>query len=188
MKIRELLERIELPKNTWEVLVSDEDKLELGQELVSLVQNAYSVTPRGSMVNRLRDVVPSGWNVYDWDEQPGVDACVFFRTARPHESWIGHKIQGIGHDGKRHSKDSSIKRLEKLLARTGWWIESSDAMRSVLLRTMLIPVTDERLLQQLFPDSELRMISEDTYVRKLVNGEEITESVFGNPRLKGEHN
>lgn len=186
MKISELYERVELPKNNWEIIVSDGDKHELGHDLIALVQNAYKTTVHGSMVNSLRDVIPSDWNVYDWDDDPGVDACVFYRGPRRSETWIGHKIQGIGHDGKRHSKDAAIRRLHKLLGRRGWWIESSHAMRHILKKSMLSAVTDERLLQQLFPHSELQMKSDDTYERKLVDGRVVEETVFGNPVLRGE--
>lgn len=168
--------------------MSNDAKLELGDELINLVQHAYSKTKYGSMINSLKDVIPSHWNVYDWDEMPGVDACVFYRTDRSGETWRGFKIQGIGHDGKQHSKEATIKRLERLLGRTGWWIESSDAMRHILHKTQLRPISDERLLQQLFPHSNLQMIDEYTYTRNLTNGDTITESVFGNPVLRGEIN
>jgi hypothetical protein len=128
MKITE----ITLPKNVWELIISTADKHEVGTELVDLVKNAYSVTPRGSMINSLKDVIPSDWNVIDWDKDPDIDSCVFYRHNRPNENWIGYKIQGIGHDGTRTSKDYAINKVKELLEKNGVWIESSDAMRHVL--------------------------------------------------------
>lgn len=186
MRIAELLENARISKDIWTLLLSNDEKLELGDELIDLVQNAYRNTRYGPMINSPRELLPSDWNVLDWDSDPGLDACVFFRTQRDGEPWVGHKIQGIGHDGKRYSKDAAIKRLNKLLSRHGWWIESSDAMRSVLQRGSLRAVTDERLLQQLFPESNLTMISDDTYQRTLANGDVITETVFGNPIIRGD--
>jgi hypothetical protein len=61
MRLREF----ELPKNQWELVVSNGDKEELGTDLVSLVKNAYSNTPQGSFVNSIKDVIPSDWNIID---------------------------------------------------------------------------------------------------------------------------
>lgn len=170
-----------LPKNQWELIVSNDDKEELGGDLVSLVRHAYSSTPHGSFVNSIKDVIPSDWNVIDWDEDPDVDACVFYRTPRGNESWSGHKIQGIGHDGTKTSKDKAINKVTQLLSKNGVWIESSDAMRHLLKKLNAPAVTDEKLLQQLFNDPNLRMVSDDTYLRTLGNGHKVTETVFGNP-------
>lgn len=184
MKISELLYEFEISKNTWELVISNDDKRELGDNLVDLVQHAYSNTPQGSFVNSIKDVIPSDWNVYDWDSEPGLDATVFYRQERPNETWVGNKIQGLGHDGKRVSKDAAIIEINALLRQDGWWIESSDAMRHILKKLNAPVVTDEELLQLLFPHSNLRMISTDTYTRKLGDGSEVTETVFGNPVLK----
>ena len=180
MRYAELIER-DLPKNSWEVLTANPDKQEFGQELVNLVQNAYKNTPLGSNVNSLGDVVPSDWVVLDWDKNPDVDSLIFYRVNRSGETWTGKKIQGLGHDGQKDSKNKAIYKLEKLLQQQGWWIESSDALRSVLLKTSAPVVTQEDYLQELFNDPNLRMVDQVTYVRTLGNGKEITETVFGHP-------
>lgn len=172
-----------LPKNQWELVVSNSDKEELGTDLVSLVRHAYSNTPQGSFVNSIKDVIPSDWNVIDWDQDPDVDSCVFYRKNRPNENWVGHKLQGLGHDGTRTSKDKALSKIHNLLLRDGVWIESSDAMRHVLLKLNLAPIKDEEFLQQLFNDPDLKMINDYTYVRTLPGGGKVTETVFGNPKL-----
>ena len=68
-----------------------------------------------------------------------------------------------------------------MLQQQGWWIESSDALRSVLLKTSAPVVTQEDYLQELFNDPNLRMVDQVTYVRTLSNGKEVTETVFGHP-------
>jgi hypothetical protein len=184
MRFAEILQERELPKNQWELLISNADKEEVGHDLVSLVQAAYSNTPDGSFINSLHDVIPSDWNVIDWDQDPDVDACVFYREARPNETWVGYKIQGLGHDGTRTSKDKAISKMQQMLARSGVWIESSDAMRHILKKLNVASVTDVNTLVRLFNDSNLEMIDSDTYRRKLSNGKVLTETVFGNPKLK----
>lgn len=180
MKITELLE-FELPKNKWMADISDDAKEEVSNDLVTLVQTAYANTPQGSFVNSIKDVIPSDWNVIDFDADPDIDGCVFYRGPRSSEQWQGNKIQGIGHDGTPASKQKTVGKTVELLGLPGWWIESSDAMRAVLKKFNVSPVTDEATLKKLFNDPNLTMIDKDTYRRKLPNGQEISETVFGNP-------
>lgn len=184
MRASEFLFEFELPKNKWELIVSNDDKQELGTDLVDLVSHAYSTTPQGSFVNSIKDVIPSDWNVIDWDKDPDVDSCVFYRKNRGGESWQGYKLQGLGHDGTRTSKDKAINKIQELLSKPGVWIESSDAMRHVLKKLNVPAVTDEKFLQQLFKDPNLKMIDNDTYVRVLADGTKVTETVFGSPKIK----
>lgn len=183
MRAVEFLIEFELPKNKWELVVSDHDKQELGSDLVTLVRQAYANTPRGSFVNSIKDVIPSDWNVIDWDNDPDVDSCVFYRRNRNNEKWSGYKIQGLGHDGTRTSKDKAISKIQELLSNPGVWIESSDAMRHVLKKLNVPSITNEKFLQKLFNDPNLKMIDDDTYVRFLPDGKKIIETVFGNPKL-----
>ena len=181
--VNEVAEDVNLPKDQWELLISTADKEEVGDELVGLVQNAYATTPEGSFVNSLKDVIPSDWQVIDWDGDTSINATVFYRVPRGNENWVGYKIQGLGHDGQRQSKDRAIKKMIQMLETRGYWLEGSDAMRAVLKKFNVPAVQNEQFLQRLFGDSQLRMIDQDTYQRRLSN-RVITESVFGKPILR----
>jgi hypothetical protein len=181
-----LYEFVNLPKNEWVIDISNDVKSEVGDELVDLVKTAYSNTPQGSFVNSIKDVVPSDWDIIDFDDDPDVDSCVFYREPRSNENWSGYKIQGIGHDGSRASKDKAISKVTELLDMDGWWIESSDAMRAVLKKLNAPTVTDVDVLQQLFNDPNLKMVDADTYTRKLHNGQTLRETVFGNPVIQND--
>jgi hypothetical protein len=178
-----IFEVLEIPKNQWVVDISNVDKEEVGNDLIGLVQTAYSNTPQGSFVNSIKDVIPSDWNIIDWDQDPDVDACVFYRGPRSNEHWTGYKIQGIGHDGAQPSKQKAIQKVTELLGRNGIWIESSDAMRAVLKKLNVPAITDVDTLQQLFNDPNLKMIDADTYTRAIGSGN-VTETVFGRPHIK----
>lgn len=181
MRAQEFIIELKLPKDQWVVLFTSDAKEEAGQELIDLVQNAYSTTSQGSFINSIRDVIPSDWNVIDFDKDPDIDGCVFFRYPRPNELWSGKKIQGIGHDGTSQSKQKTIQKTVELLSKPGYWIESSDAMRAVLKKLNVPAVTNVDILKKLFRDPKLEMISDDTYMRVLPTGRTITETVFGNP-------
>lgn len=174
----------EVKKNRWSLLVADQDKHEWADNLIDLVTNAYNSTSLGSFVQNASQVAASDWVALDWDPQPDLDCTVFYRRARPDETWSGHKIQGIGHDGKAESKQRVIKRTKALLNRTGVWIESSDAMARTLGKNGLDPVTDEQLLQRLFPGTNLRMIDNQGRYERDAGGTRIREQVFGKPVVK----
>jgi hypothetical protein len=179
-----LSERPIFPKKSWEILISNSDKIELSDELITLVQNAYKNTNLGSFVNSVKEVLPSDWVVMNWDDDPELDAVIFYRVARENEPWRGHKIQGIGHDNQTTSKKYIFEKIENLLKNRGWWIESSDAMRPSLKKINALSISDHDFLKKLFNDEHLTMIDDDTYKRKLPNGDIIVETVFGNPILK----
>lgn len=183
MKAKEIIHKPKLPKRQWVIDISHSAKHELSDDLIDLVQTAYASTHQAGFVQSLRQVLPSDWDVFTWDGED-ISCCVFYRKPRLGEDWRGRKIQGIGHDGSGASKIEVIQRLSEMLQETGYWIESSHAMRAVLKKRSLPAVTDVDLLRKLFKDPDLRMVDRDTYVRQLPSGNTITETVFGYPVLK----
>jgi hypothetical protein len=183
MKIHEILVEFQLQKNQWAVDISNDAKQEVSDDLIHLVQTAYAGTPRGSFVNNVSNILPSDWAILDFDDEPDVDSAVFYRGPRPGESWTGFKIQGLGHDGTKASKDHSLSRMVAMLNRPGWWIESSGTLRSVLANRGCNIVQDPATLRSLFPDTGLEMINQNTYTRQLPDGASITETVFGHPKV-----
>lgn len=174
----------ELTKNRWALIVSDPEKYQWSDNLIQLVKNAYQNTSLGSFVNNASQVASSDWVALDWDPQPDLDCTVFYRKARPNESWAGYKIQGIGHDGKPESKQKVIARVKNLLSKPGTWIESSDAMARTLGKLGLQPVTDDRVLNALFPNTNLRLLDKNGNYERDAGGTTIREQVFGNPVIK----
>jgi hypothetical protein len=183
MKIHEILTEFQLRKNQWAVDISNDAKQEVSDDLIHLVQTAYAGTARGSFVNNVSNILPSDWAILDFDDEPDVDSAVFYRGPRPGESWKGFKIQGLGHDGTKASKDHSLSRMVAMLNRPGWWIESSGTLRGVLANRGCNIVQDPATLQSLFPNTGLEMIDQNTYTRRLPDGATITETVFGHPKV-----
>ena len=182
MKISEILVEFQLRKNQWAMDISSDAKQEFSGDLIHLVQTAYAGTDQGSFVNTISNILPSDWAVLDFDADPDVDSAVFYRGPRSGETWTGHKIQGLGHDGTRASKDHALSKMVAMLSKSGWWIESSGALRSVLARHGCPIVRDPGILRALFPDTGLEMINDTTYARR-THTSIITETVFGKPTL-----
>jgi hypothetical protein len=184
MRSSEFITERTLLKNSWELLISNADKEEFSSDLVKLVQHAYKKSSMGSFIKSKADVLPSDWNVIDWDDNEAVDACIFWRSNRPNENWQGIKIQGIGHDGRPESKNLLLSRLRTLLSQPGTWIEASDQLVYALEKAGVSPVTDEKLIQQVFKDPNIKLNTKAEYTRQLSSGTTVTEKMFGKPKVK----
>lgn len=161
------------------------DILKISDNIIDLVQTAYKNTPDGSYVNSKSDLKRSVfWNAIDVDDDFEADAVVFGR-----KSPQGIKIQGLGHDGKKKTKGEVIERLVKILKKPGHWVEASDALEKVLYKTGLPYVKSAKVVNSIFPGSDAKMTgNKGQYTRKLENGREITETIFGNPKTKVKEN
>lgn len=184
MKLKDLIAELKLVKGVWDN-ISNTEKKEAGSELRSLVINAYTNTDLGSFIKDQNDINRSEWMVLDWDPDDDIDTTIFYRKNRASESWVGFKLQGIGHDNQRQSKSKVIDKMVEILSHNGWWIEASGALRTALLKKNCPVVKDVELIRNLFDDEEITLNDKTSYHRMLTTGEKTDlESVFGNPVLK----
>ncbi len=183
LKIKRILDEIlieaELPKKKW----IDVDPNQHTDELIHLVQTAYKKSSEGSFINSKSDLNGSDWHSIDFDNEPGVDATIFYRKPRGGESWKGMKIQGVGHDGTRESINVMLNRLKKLLNKNGVWSEASDALEHILYKLGSPYVTDESLAQKIFPKTNLKFIGDRGKYTRRVGSKKVKETIFGKPKL-----
>lgn len=171
---------LEIPKRKW----VDVEPMKYADDLISIVQKAYQKAPEGSFIRSKRDLHGSDWHSIDIDDQPDIDATIFYRNSRSGETWKGKKIQGIGHDGSRRAIDVVLSRLKKLLKQRGVWVEASDALEHVLYKSGISYIDDEETARKVFPNSDLTMIGDrGKYIRTLPSGKKIKETIFGNPNV-----
>ncbi len=168
--------------NNW-FLLTPEYKILLSDKLIRLVDNAYKKTTLGSFVNNLNDVLNSEWLVL---RHNNIDAAIFFRKQRINESWIGYKIQGVGHNGLNYSKNELMLMLEYLLNINGWWGEASGRIEQVIRDYNVPIVSDKELIMNLFP-GEIKTITNDVYERIINNKLIVKETIFGKPILKKDY-
>jgi hypothetical protein len=182
LKFEQFIVEKNLPKKKW---VELDKPTEFSDNLIDIVKKAYAKTPKGSFINKKSDVDQSDWISIDFDENPDIDATIFYRLPRKNENWKGKKIQGIGHDGTREAIDILLNRLKTLLTQSGFWVEASDALQKVLYK-MNVPYIDNELeALKIFPNSNLKFIGDKgKYKRELGNNEIVQETIFGKPIIK----
>ena len=166
-------------KKVWYKLDTN-DILKVSDNVIELIKTAYKGTDMGSFVNSKSDLTKSiYWNAIDIDSNPNANAVIFGRKS-PH----GIKIQGIGHDGEKISKDVLINRIVKLLNTNGYWIEASGALERVLSKKGVPFVNSEKVAQSIFPNSGLKFLGHGgQYKRKVDGGKEVIETIFGKPKV-----
>ena len=166
-------------KNVWYQL-DNKEVLIVSDNIIDLIKTAYSSTKFGSFVTSKSDLTKSiFWKSIDNDTDPHADAIIFGR-----KSPNGIKIQGIGHDGDKNSKDDIIKKLVSILKTPGYWIEASDALEHTLYKNNIPYVSSEKVGQSIFPNTNLKMIGDKgKYERTLENGTKIRETIFGRPKV-----
>lgn len=170
-------------KGQWQLFTPGGKALGIATNLLELIKTAYKKTTMGSFVNTKDDVRKSFyWQVIDIDTDPEADVCVFGRKRRGKEKWQGVKIQGIGHDGERTSKDKAIEKLVELLKKPGFWIEASEAPERVLRKNSVRICTEDEV-RQLFPTGIDEYHDDGSYTRTVEDGTRVTETSFGNPKL-----
>lgn len=162
------------------------DPIEYDEELISLVQIAYKNAPLGSFINTTKDMIQSDWKAADVDGDRELDATIFYREPKSTEPWKNLKIQGIGHDGSREAIVAVLSKLEDMLRTGEYWIEASDALEHILNKRQAPVLKDERYAQAVFPNTALKMISDNGQYTRTAGGKEISETIFGNPGLKAE--
>ena len=179
-KIESILKR----KGEWTLLSSSGEAMEIYKTLMDLVNNAYQNTKLGSFLKYRSDVGKSQyWEIIDVDDDPEPDVCVFGRKPGSNEKWSGIKLQGLGHDGQRISKDSAIEKMVSLLNKGGFWIEASDAVESIL-RKKGVRICKEDEVSKAFPNGIDEYNPDGSYLRTLLDGKQVQETSFGDLRVK----
>ena len=124
IRLLDLLNEIDLPKNKW-VDLSDDEKKEAKEVLFKLIDDAYASIGGHPNYKSPNDVVGSegdaNYVVIDLDEDPEIDAVVTFKD-KPE----GKKYSSIGHDGSKTAKSQSINKVANDLKSQGfdvWGLE-----------------------------------------------------------------
>lgn len=182
IKLRDILNEssIKIRKNEW-VPIKNSELGDLKKQIFDLIQNAYASIGGHVNIKTPADLSDEGdiFNVIDIDDDADVDAVVFQKNKKP-----GSKFVGMGQDGSKPAKIAAITYQADKLKEPGHYIEVSGAMKDVLVRSGLTPITDEKIVLKALEGKKISDFNKETgeYTRELA-GHNHTKIMFGKPRV-----
>lgn len=176
MKLKQILNEIELEKNKWMLIPSDEvEKYEA--RLLSLIDTAYTKiggNPNFKSVEDIRDK-KNGYDVIDVNSDNLPDAVsVGKRTAH------GEKLVATGHDGSKDAKRAIIMHKIELLKKVGYFAEVSGDLKDILISRGVSVVTDESVVRKTLVGKNIVWNGDGTYQREIA-GHVFTKTMVGMP-------
>jgi hypothetical protein len=178
IKLLDLLEKLDLPKNKW-VNLSNEEKKEAKEILFKLIDNAYASIGGHPNYKSPNDVIDgegdANYVVIDLDDDPEIDAVVTFK-----DTPAGKKYASIGHDGSKSAKSQSINKVANDLKSQGFFVEVSGTIKDIMKAKGVPQVTDPEVIKKVLKGKDIEMNDDGSYTRK-IGGKLFTKSLFGNP-------
>ena len=140
IKLIDLLNEIDIPKNTWKPF-SGNDIENIEKDILSLIQNAYGPIGGHPNYKSVSDLAGSDYEVIDLDDDPQPDALNIYKK-KP----AGMKSVGMGHDGSKKAKSSVIKNKVGKLKSRGWFAEVSGKMYGAYRRLIAQGVPEKDVI------------------------------------------
>ncbi|MDA8940656.1 hypothetical protein N9H34_00835 [bacterium] len=176
IKLIDLLNEIDIPKNIWFPLQPDELK-DVEDDILDLIQNAYGPIGGHPNYKTVGDLAGSDYTIVDLDDDPDIDAVTVTKQRAG-----GTKHVGMGHDGTSPSKRASISQTIRDLDKQGVYIEASGKMADILTKSNVTQVTDEDTIRKSLKGKSIEMYDDGSYDRVL-GGKKYRKLMFGKPTV-----
>jgi hypothetical protein len=176
IKLIDLLNEIDIPKNSWKPISSSELK-DVEDDILDLIQNAYGPIGGHPNYKSVSDLAGSDYEVIDLDDDSEIDAVTVTKT-RPG----GIKHVGLGHDGSSQGKRASLGHTIDQLDKPNNYIEASGKVADILSKANVTQVTDEDTIRKALRGKEIKMYDDGSYDRNL-GGKKYRKLMFGKPTV-----
>ena len=176
IKLIDLLNEIDIPKNSWKPISSSELK-DVEDDILDLIQNAYGPIGGHPNYKSVGDLAGSDYEVIDLDNDPEIDAVTVTKKRAG-----GTKHVGMGHDGASPSKRAAISQTIRDLSKQGVYIEASGKMADILSKANVTQVTDEDTIRRALKGKEIKVYDDGSYDRVL-GGKKYRKLMFGKPTV-----
>ena len=176
IKLIDLLNEIDIPKNKWKPISSSELK-DVEKDILDLIQNAYGPIGGHPNYKSVGDLAGSDYEVIDLDDDPEIDAVTVTKKRSG-----GIKHVGLGHDGSSQGKRGALGHTIDQLDEPGNYIEASGKVADILKNANVIQVTDEETIRKALKGKEIEMYDDGSYDRVL-GGKKYRKLMFGKPTV-----
>tara|TARA_R110001632_G_scaffold60622_3_gene146888 strand:+ start:1455 stop:2000 length:546 start_codon:yes stop_codon:yes gene_type:complete len=180
IKLIDLLNEIDIPKNKWTTIPSSELK-DYDDEIFNLISTAYA--PIGGHPNYKSPDTITGreadaeYEVIDLDDDPEIDA-ISVTKSKP----SGRKFTATGHDNSRPAKSKVVNHKADLLKSNGYFIEVSGKLVDILLAKGVKPVDDEDVVRKVLKGKDIEWLGNGQYKRE-IGGKLFTKILMGKPTV-----
>ena len=176
IKLVDLLNEIDIPKNEWKPISKNELK-DIEKQILDLINNAYGSIGGHPNYKSVGDLVGSEYQVIDLDSDPELDGVAVTKQRAG-----GTKHVGIGHDGSSPAKRATVSYTFDKLDEPGYYIEASGAIENILRKAGVVQVTDEETIRKALKGKEIKVYDDGTYDR-ILGGKKFRKTMFGIPRI-----
>ena len=176
IKLIDLLNELEIPKDTW-LPLSAKDVKDLEADILNLIDTAYNPIGGHPNYKSVGDLAGSDYEVIDLDDDPEIDAVTVTKKRAG-----GTKHVGMGHDGASPSKRAAISQTIRDLSKQGVYIEASGKMADILSKANVTQVTDEETISKALKGKEIEIQDDGSYTRYL-GGKKYRKLMFGKPTI-----
>jgi len=180
IKLVDLLNEIDIPKNKWVTIPSSELK-DYDNEIFKLISTAYAPIGGHPNYKSLDNVTGSEsaaeYEAIDLDDDPEIDAISVAK-----EKPSGKKFVATGHDNTKASKSKVVNhKVDKLKSR-GYFIEVSGKLVDILTAKGVEPIDDEEVVRKVLKGKDIEWLGNGEYKRK-IGGKLFTKSLMGKPTV-----
>ena len=180
IKLVDLLNEINIPKNKWVTIPSSELK-NYDEEIFDLIDNAYS--PIGGHPNYKSPDNITGkeadaeYVVIDLDDDPEIDAV---SAAKPKSA--GKKFTATGHDGSSAAKSKVVNHKADQLKSGGYYVEVSGKIKDIFKAKGVEAINDEELVRKVLKGKEIEWLGNGEY-KRTIGGKLFTKALMGKPTV-----
>jgi hypothetical protein len=180
IKLMDLLNEINIPKNKWTTIPSSELK-DYDEEIFKLISTAYA--PIGGHPNYKSPSDVSGnesdaeYEAIDLDDDPEIDAISVMK-----QKSAGKKLVATGHDDTKPSRSKVVNHKADLLKFNGYFIEVSGKLIDILTAKGVEPIDDEEVVRKVLKGKDIEWLGNGKYKRE-IGGKLFTKTLMGKPTI-----
>jgi len=180
IKLVDLLNEIDIPKNTWTTIPASELK-DYSEDIFKLIDNAYAqigghpnFKSPDNVTGREAD---AEYEVIDLDDDPEIDAV---SAAKPKPA--GKKFVATGHDGSKEAKSKVVNHKVSQLKSDGYFVEVSGKIKDIFKAKGVEPINNEELVRKVLKGKDIEWLGNGEYKRE-IGGKVFTKSLMGKPKV-----
>lgn len=160
------------------VKLNNRDVIELGDEIINLINNAYKRIGGHFELKSIDDLLKTDltyWVSNDNDEDPNADVVIGGKPTN-----FGNKLTIIGQDGTPKSKAEVIDKMRNLLKSKGFYTEVDTNIAS---KIGLPPITDENIIKSVIGKPDIKVNPDGSYDR-MIKGYLANKVLIGIPKYE----